>query len=775
MKKLAWIILLLLILNCLPAATEAADVAQPTTPPIAFVPNLGQFNRDLRYVADAGDYLLAITETGAAIVPTVNTESSFVRFVQAGSRAVTPTLEGRLPTFHNYYLGEDETRWRSSVPTYSRIVYRGIYPGVDLSYYDEGGRIAYRYDVAAGTDLAAIQLGLAGGYRISVGFEGAGVSTSRGGLHLSPPTASQPSLSGAAVITAGYQTIVESPDYYFQSEKTRFGFHLGDYDHSRPLVITGTFSYELYGEFYPRGEGGERFGPPQPQRTLDLGQQRYQAERACLSDKVEPDPPAVGGERSRSFNCRSVVVVSKFSRAGQQRYRTYLSGGGWPSVSGLSADAAGNAYLTGSTDGDFPLRRPIHRQGSLYVAKLDATGRLVYSTRLGDAHSQALAVDRWGSVYVVGMAERRDPDMAFVTAHTVQDTILGYQADAFALKLNPQGTALIYSTYLGGSESEVANAVAVDAAGSAYITGATYSQYVAHLPSSTGFPTRNPLQRSSGGETDAFVVKLTAAGGVGYATYLGGNGSDSGSGIALDAGGHAWVTGSTSSPDFPTAQPLQAQLATTSTEGVDSNFGDAFVARLSPAGERLLCSSYLGGSNFDEGNAVVAGSDGSIYLAGSTASHDFPLGPEPQRVGEYEMGLVETTDNPAIELLQAKQTVSRHPRRWSEVEVRSFVVRLRSQSSVLPSSGTADRDGLLLVLLGGLLLVVGLWLRSCASLPKSSTARLKPPRNEESRPSPARHSACQPVEQLPLQFVRQELQQAHAYPPPPSSLIMQTL
>jgi hypothetical protein len=239
---------------------------------------------------------------------------------------------------------------------------------------------------------------------------------------------------------------------------------------------------------------------------------------------------------------------------------------------------------------------------------------LSYSTYLGGSgadYGYGIAVDSAGNAYVTGQTTSTD----FPTANPIQGTCdnCAYETggDAFVAKLNPTGSALVYSTYLGGSRHDTGQSIAVDAAGNAYVTGWTMS---------SDFPTFNPLQLSNeGGNGDAFVAKLNAYGSaLMYSTYLGGSGYDAGSGIAVDGAGNAYVTGYTESSDFPTANPLQY------CDNCGSGNGDAFVAKLNAAGSALMYSTYLGGSERDEADGIAVDAAGSAYVTGTTDSTEFP-------------------------------------------------------------------------------------------------------------------------------------------------------
>jgi hypothetical protein len=237
---------------------------------------------------------------------------------------------------------------------------------------------------------------------------------------------------------------------------------------------------------------------------------------------------------------------------------------------------------------------------------LNATGSaLIYSTYLGGRGGDdgyGIAVDANGNAYVAGYTGSAN----FPTMNPFQAS-LGGTEDAFVTKLNAAGNALVYSTYLGGSDQDAGLGIAVDAAGNAYVTGFT---------NSTDFPTKNPFQPSLGGNYDAFVTKLNTAGNaVVYSTYLGGSGVDGGEGIAADANGNAYITGSTTSTDFPTKNPFQASSGGST---------DAFVTKLDGLGNAAFYSTYLGGSGIDGGQGIAADAAGNAYVTGWTRSTNFP-------------------------------------------------------------------------------------------------------------------------------------------------------
>jgi hypothetical protein len=307
------------------------------------------------------------------------------------------------------------------------------------------------------------------------------------------------------------------------------------------------------------------------------------------------------------------VFVTKFSPSGSGLvYSTYLGGSGYDSGYGIAVDGSGSAYVAGYTDStDFPTLNPFQSdQGDvdLFVTKLPPSGSsLVYSTYLGGSGNDS-GLSRAGAIIAVDAS-----GSAYVTGYTSSKdfpTLNPYQAyqggaDVVVTKLSPSGSSLVYSTYLGGSSTDFGSAIAVDGSGSAYVTGGT---------SSPDFPTLSPYQAYQGG-VDAFVTKLSLSGSsLAHSTYLGGGANDSGYAIGLDGSGSAYVTGYTDSTNFPTLNPYQT----------DQGGADVFVTKLSLSGSGLVYSTYLGGSAGDDVSGLAVDASGSAYVTGATLSTDFP-------------------------------------------------------------------------------------------------------------------------------------------------------
>ncbi len=316
---------------------------------------------------------------------------------------------------------------------------------------------------------------------------------------------------------------------------------------------------------------------------------------------------------------RADAFVAKLSADGTELvYSTYLGGSDHDYGRSIAVDSEGCAYVTGMTESDsFPTTDEAYQEDyagayDAFVAKLSADGTdLVYSTYLGGSSSdygEGIAVDSEGCAYVTGDTRSTD----FPTRDHFQESISGPQ-DAFVAKLSADGTDLVYSTYLGGSDWDAGQDLAVDSDGCAYVIGYTWSD---------DFPTRNSCQDTHIGQCDVFVAKIdtTRSGddSLVYSTYLGGSDEDYGWGIAVDLVGCAYVTGQTASADFPTHNPIQ-----------DHNDGsiDAFVAKIdtTESGDAsLVYSTYLGGSSTDHGWGIAVDSAGCAYVTGETGSGDFP-------------------------------------------------------------------------------------------------------------------------------------------------------
>jgi uncharacterized protein (TIGR03437 family) len=579
--------------------------------PLGFEPNVGQTDAQVRFLARGAGMMAFFTDTETAMVlsrsrhankpaglgreeaPAGEVEQTVVRMkLEKASRPRRAVGLEKLPGISNYFIGSDSAKWRTNVPQYARLQYEGVYPGIDLVWYGNQRRLEYDFVVAPGADPKQIQVAYEGVESLGVEANGDLVlRTALGEVRQQRPRVFQE--CGGRQVEVAAQYAIVAPN--------RVSFELAMYDRQRELRIDPVvlaYSTYLGGSGTDSGYG----------IALDGSGSAYVTGSAASAD-FPTKSPYQGAYRGGT----SDVFVTKLAPAGNALvYSTYLGGGGSERGTGISVDGSGSAYVAGwTTSTDFPTSMAYQGayQGGYYDAfatKLAPAGNaLVYSTYLGGSGADAgagIALDGAGSAYVTGFTNSTN----FPTQLPNQAAFHGGTYDAFATKLAPAGNTLVYSTYLGGSGDDFGYGIAVDGAGSAYVTGST---------NSTDFPTQSPYQTYQG-NIDIVVTKLAPAGNaLLYSTYLGGSSDDFGYAIAVDGAGSAYVTGSTASTNFPTRSPYQS---------ASNGESDAFATKLAPAGNALLYSTYLGGVRNDYGFGIAVDGAGSAYVTGGTASADFP-------------------------------------------------------------------------------------------------------------------------------------------------------
>jgi hypothetical protein len=558
--------------------------------------------------------------------------------------------EEELPGKANYFIGNDPKKWRSNVPTYGQVRYADIYPGIDLIYYGNqsaSGQLEFDFAVAPGANPRPIRLRFAGPNRLHLAPNGdVVVTTADGALAFHKPLVYQMA-DGHRHPVAGDFTLLG---------KHTVAFRLGSYDRAQALVIDPVLVYSTF------LGGSALFGDKGNAIAVDAAGNVYVAGQTYSAD-FPVTQGAYQTTNNAAANQFTNIFVSKLNASGTALlYSTYLGGSGTlqggDSAHAMAVDAAGNVYVAGQTySTDFPVspgafqttnRAAAEESTNAFVAKLNATGTaLVYSTYLGGSGGQgnytgdkgnAIAVDAAGNVYVAGQTYSTDFPVTPGAFQTTNQAAASNLTNAFITKLNPTGTALVYSTYLGGSggyrggyAGDMGNAIAVDTAGNGYVAGATFSS---DFPVTSGaFQSANNALANQG--TNAFITKLNPTGTVlVYSTYLGGSGADAGNAIAADTAGDAYVAGQTGSIDFPVTQ---GAFQTTNHRELIGGV-NAFVTKLNPAGSALVYSTYLGGSGgvvnqsatlFFRGGDLASGlaidSSGNAYVTGSTASANFPV------------------------------------------------------------------------------------------------------------------------------------------------------
>jgi len=603
----------ILLLGCLADIRGASGPSNPRAEPVpgygklplSFEINEGQADPQVRFISRGAGYSLYLTGTEAVLAlrkpagaregklnehTPHRTQSSLVRMqLSGGNTDIKVSGEEKLPGTVNYFIGNDPKRWRVGLPTYRKVRYSGVYPGVDLVYYGSQHELEYDFLVMPHGNPQEIRLHFAGSKTVRLDTGGnLAISAEAGDIVFEKPVIYQDKRGHRTQVKGTFQLLAGN----------EVGFRLGTYDHNQTLVIDPKLEYSTF------------FG-----------------------GNAEAEPAA------------------------------------------LAVDSTGAVYLTGTVyDGGLPVS-PGAVQGkwagnaddndnsNAFVTKLNATGTaLVYETYLGGSGGYdsaaaseegdmglCIAVDRSGNAYVGGETDSAD----FPLKDAYQNVYRGAAnqvTNGFLTKLNPTGTALVYSTYFGGSGvsgngGDGISGVAVNSSGDALVTGLTYSN--SDFPHTSG-AYQSSNRAASAGLSNAFIAKFEPAGtGLLYSTFLGGSGNtaapspgigDSAVAIALDASGNAYVTGLAGSLDFP----LAGAYLQGSNHAADNNGTNAFVTEINAAGGKLIYSTYLGGSGStttlfpgDYGESIAVGPSGDIYVAGLTDSTDFP---------EISAGAVQTSN-----------------------------------------------------------------------------------------------------------------------------------
>jgi len=584
-----------------PVSAARPDLSSPRQIPLHFVENGGQFPAGVGFEARTAARRVALSRDGIICeFGEAGGKTASFRAIYEGANAkvifqAKDSLAGRI----NYFLGSDPGRWVSGTRAFGRIVYRELYPRVDLHVFGDGESLKCEYHIGRGGDASAIRWRYREG-RANVNERGRlEVRGSLGVLTEDLPRSYQLVKGIAVPVVTGYAV----------SPAGDVGFCVGPYDHARELVIDPDV---LYSSFLGGGSADAAYAI-----AVDANGESYIA-----GSTTSTNFPTVSGAYDTSPNGLTDVFVTKFNAAGTGLiYSTYIGGSAVESALGIAVDAGGNAIITGQTESsNFPTTagafdRSQNGNFDAFAVKLNAAGgSLVYSTFLGGSgfdSGSAVVLDASGNAYIAGATASSDYP---TTSGAYDRTYNGspYQ-DVFLSKLNAAGSALVYSTFLGGTQDDVGRAVAVGGEGDAYVTGYT---------DSVNFPTTaGAYDRTKGLYQDVFVAKFNASGtALVYSTFIGGSLDDSGNAIGVDSSGNAYVGGTTHSSNYPTT----AGAYDTSFNGQ----GDAFVSKLNAAGSALAYSTFLGGSAEDAIVGLAVSDSGVVCATGQTASSDFPTTPD---------------------------------------------------------------------------------------------------------------------------------------------------
>ncbi|HEX7333207.1 MAG TPA: SBBP repeat-containing protein [Pyrinomonadaceae bacterium] len=605
-----------------------------------------------------------------------------MKFVGSETR---PRVAGReeLPGKINYFRGNDLRQWRTGISTYAKVAYQNLYPGVDLVYYGNQQQLEYDFIVSPGADPDIIAVSFEGADQLTVDAEGELVLHAAGGeIRQRKPFIYQ-DVDGVRREIAGSYKLKDSNTVGFQLaeyDATRplvidpvlvYSTFLGGarndqgrdiaVDASGNAYVTGfvdSFDFPTtVGAFDTNFDSQDVFvtklnpsGSALVYSTFLGGNSNdfglgiavdASGSAYVTGDTFSFNFPTTMGAFDTTHNGSFDAFVTKLNPSGSALvYSTFVGGSSLDEATDIALDASGSAYITGQTfSSDYPTTAgaadtTFNGTIDVFVTRLNPSGSapLVYSTFVGGNSSDAglgIALDSSGNAYVTGFTFSTN----FPTTVGAFDVTHGgffngfVRADAFVTKLNLSGSTLVYSTFLGGTDSESGLGIAVDTSGSAYVTGDT---------SSFDFPTTvGAFDTTYNGEGDVFVTKLNPSGGAPlvYSTFLGGSDNDTGRGIALDTSGTAYLTGRTRSFDFPTT-----------VDAFDTTYngeGDVFVTKLNPSGSApLVYSTFLGGSSNDFAFDIAVDTFGSAYVTGDTASPDFPT----------TVGAFDTTHNGATSI-----------------------------------------------------------------------------------------------------------------------------
>jgi hypothetical protein len=524
--------------------------------PFYFEENRGQANAPAQFIARGRNYqfLISPDETQIVLQKSGAARAVEMQFIGANPQART-SGDGELSGKINYLIGSDSAQWHTGVATFSKIRVEEIYPGVNLIYYGNQQQLEYDFTIAPETNPNVIAIHFSGADKISVNARGELIlALGKDEIRQPAPLVYQIAGGERKEISGGYKIL----------DAQTVAFAVGKYNHALPLVIDPVLSYSTY--------FGGNSGDTASSVAVDTNGFIYVAGQTLSSQFAANTPLSTPGAFQTNYQGGTQAgdaFVAKFSNDGANLvYFTYLGGSADDAAYGIAVDSSGDVYVAGATESaNFPVKNGIYTNIS----------------------------------------------------GTVNGHVGLYPADAFVAELNPGGSNLVYSTYLGGGSSDAAYGVAVDSSGNAYLTGFTYS---------TNFPVTNAIQNYLACpytyfNANAFVAKIGAGGSpLIYSTYFGGTNYDVGRSIAVDSAGDACVTGFTDSTNFPTTTNAPFQFLNGLTNG--SFAQDAFVAKFAPSGTNLIYSTFLGGANDDAGYHIACDDAGSVYVTGSSDSTNFP-------------------------------------------------------------------------------------------------------------------------------------------------------
>lgn len=696
--------------------------------PMRFEKNMGQADQETSFLFQNQTMALklnsdrAIIDIREPIDITKTSHRSITKSLTMKFEGANSNIKGeginKLITKSNYFTGSDPANWQREIPNYAKVQFNELYPGIDLVYYGSNGQLEFDFNISPGVNSEIIELKFDEENEAEIDKNGdLIIHVGNTPVRLKAPIAYQELNEEDILIEVSY----------VQHSKTSFGFEVGKYDESLPLIIDPVLVYSSYlpeaiedialdneGNIYLVGGSWRVYVTKLvPDGSAEVFTTYLNGDLDDFGKAITVDNNGfiyvTGETQSDNFPTNNALqedfggslwvdgdaFVTKLNPDGSTIvYSTYLGGYSVDFGHDIAADSDGNAYITGETQGGgFPLVKAIYTEENglwnAFVSKINSDGSaFVFSTFLGGSDNDegyGIALDKGNNIYITGST----------WSDNFPTTVNAYQSEyvrssAFVTKMNTLGTEIIYSTYLSAPYNanigggEVGKSIAVDNAGQAYVTGTT---------NSPEFPTTGVFQTYyAGGLSDLFVTKFSADGsGLIFSTYLGGDGQEglTGGNIKLDASGNVYVTGSTSSKNFPTNQAFQQNL---------SENLDAFVTVINSDGNNLLFSSYLGGSGYDYGNGIALRQNGNILVTGYTGSQDFPTIASLNTSGGGFLTEIDLDQNEEMLIVKVMQDSLKHnaqPIPNTEMNIYSIDLTKPNDPFVYIETQRTDSEGLL--------------------------------------------------------------------------------
>jgi uncharacterized protein (TIGR03437 family) len=590
--------------------------------PLYFIENRGQMDRRVAFYLQGRDKTIFFTPSGVTLSLTGAAETKAgsrwnlkLDFLGANPQVKIEGLAAAEASF-SYFRGARD-QWRTGLPAYRDIIYRDLWPGIDLVYAGTVERMKYSFVVKPGADPGRIRLAYRGASRVAINPAGElEVQTPNGNYRDESPVSWQENVAGRRDVHTSYRLAANTAE-----NVVSYGFELGEYDRNKELIIDPAVL--IYCGFIggSADESGNDIAVDRSGNAYVVGE--TSSSEATFPDTVGPDSTFGGGGTD--------AFIAKINPTGSGLvYCGYIGGTNGDLARGVAVDADGNAYVVGETfsnQNSFPVvggPDQTFNAGSTdaFITKLNASGTgLIYSGYIGGNRrdfGQKVAVDSSGNAFIVGYTESAEDTFPVTVGPSL---VHSGKIDAFVTKVNAAGNLLIYCGYIGGVEQDYGRDIAIDSTGNAYLTGDTASDQ-------NTFPVTAGSADGiyNGGLNDAYVAKVNANGSaLIYCSYLGGTGSDVGHGIGVDSASAAYISGETTSDQgsFPVLL------------GPDLTFNgmtDAFVTKINASGAGLVFSGYIGGTGFDRSLCLAVDGSGNVHVAGETSSFQtsFPVIGGPQ-------------------------------------------------------------------------------------------------------------------------------------------------